>query len=191
MINNNILTDKLSISIRNTLILTINPFLHQFLHFICWSTCRHLEFLQTLGQSGVPRSLGSKVILHHLNKFPSSLNDSQETLEDPGFAIRTRPIFWNKKPWLSTHILCTVILREIMLWNHGSLFNVMHYSVDNNIINGFRLFFSHMGTFSLWSNTPLQCLMCSDVTLFFKKKVSISDLFYIYSNKNTSRFDNV
>ena len=117
----------------------------QFLHFICWSTCRHLEFLQTLGQSGVPRSLGSKVILHHLNKFPSSLNDSQETLEDPRFAIRTRPIFWNKKPWLSTHILCTVILREIMLWNHGSLFNVMHYTVDNNIINGFRLFFFPYG----------------------------------------------
>ena len=35
--------------------------------------------------------MGSKVRLRHLDKALSSSNGSRETLEDPGFAIRTRP----------------------------------------------------------------------------------------------------
>ena len=102
MINNNILSNKLSKSIKNTLILTIN------LHFICRSTCHHFEFLQTLAQSGVPRGLGSKVRLRHLDKAPSSSNGSRETLdmlEDPGFAIRTQPkeLVW-RLPKVTCHI---------------------------------------------------------------------------------------
>ena len=38
-----------------------------------------------------PRGLGSKVRLRHLDKALGSSNESRETLEDPAFAIRTRP----------------------------------------------------------------------------------------------------